>query len=96
MRAAVLLGVLAVVAAPARADVETADPSPMPARSIAAGIAGHGGRYLGRPIGGWGPYVEVAFGHRRFPTGARRGARAFRMPDGGSSVLFGIGMLWGD
>ena len=23
-------------------------------------------------------------------------ARAFRMPDGGRSVLFGIGMLWGD
>ena len=66
MRAPIVLVVLAAIAAPARADVETSDPAPMPARSIAAGIAGHGGRYLGRPEGGWGPFVEVALGYRRF------------------------------
>lgn len=66
MRAAIVLGVLVLAATPALADVETADPAPMPSRSIAAGIAGHGGRYLGRPEGGWGPFVEVALGHRRF------------------------------
>ncbi len=70
MRAAIVLGVLVLAVTPARADVETADPMPMPARSIAAGVTGHGGWFQGRPEGGWGPYLEVALGHRRFQYAA--------------------------
>ena len=94
-----MLGVLVLATTPARADVETTDPNPMPARSIAAGIAGHGGRYLGRPEGGWGPFVELALGHRRFQYLAELQVMPIKTGDDGPerrglAVRGGVAVRW--
>jgi hypothetical protein len=57
---------LLALAAPVLADVEDRDPVPPQTRSVATGIMGQGGRYLGRAAGAWGPFIEVAAGRGRF------------------------------
>ena len=85
------------VAAPARADVEDRDPIPMQSTTVALGIMGHGGRYLGHYEGGFGPYLEVAATRRRWSYFAEFGATKLASKDTERTGLFprgGVGVRW--
>ena len=81
----------------ASAEVEDRDPIPMQSRSVALGIMGHGGRYLGHDEGGFGPYVEVAATTRRWSYFAELGATKLTSKDTERTGVFtrgGIGVRW--
>jgi hypothetical protein len=95
----VALSVLAVIAVTglARAEGEDRDPIPMQGRTVALGIMGHGGRYLGHDEGGFGPYLEVAATSRRWSYFAELGATKLASKDTERTGLFprgGIGVRW--
>ena len=90
---------LLALAAPARADVEDRDPVLPQTRQVAAGLIGHGGRYLGQSMGGWGPFVEVAAGRGRFQYFAELGGMRITIGEDadqrrGMFVRGGAGVRW--
>ena len=97
VRVALAIVTLIAVAGPARADGENRDPIPMPRTTVALGIMGHGGRYLGHDEGGFGPYLEIAATRRRWSYFAEFGATKLDNGNTERTGLFprgGIGVRW--
>jgi hypothetical protein len=95
----VALAIVTVIAvtAPARADVDDRDPIPMQRTTVAVGIMGHGGRYLGHDETGFGPYLEVAGTRNRWSYFVELGAARLKSEDTGGKGLYprgGVGVRW--
>lgn len=97
--ASLCLLIVTAATSAARADVEDRDPIPPQTRSVAVGIMGHAGRYLGQTEGGWGPYLQLAAGSGRWQYFAELAAN--RLTSGkdeaerlGMFVRGGAGVRW--
>jgi hypothetical protein len=65
--------------------------------TLAVGIMGHGGRYLGHDEGGFGPYLEVAATIRRWSYFVELGAAKLASKDTERTGVFtrgGVGVRW--